>query len=98
MCWLSRITELIARIQAALRRRTSPERVEPAEPYALGDLSIDFVHRWVTVAGQQVQLTATEYDLLAKLAVNAGRVARHEELLQRVWGPTNPGSPRTIRT
>ena len=91
-------TELVARIQAALRRRAPPPRVEPPEPYVLGELSIDFVQRMVTVAGEEAQLTATEYDLLAELAVNAGRVVRHEELLQRVWGPTNPGTPRTIRT
>ena len=83
---------------AALRRRSAPARVEPPEPYVLGDLAIDFVRRRVTVAGEEAQLTATEYDLLAELAVNAGRVVTHEELLQRVWGPVNPGSPRTIRT
>ncbi len=43
-------------------------------------------------------LTATQYNLLAELAINAGRVVTHEELLHRVWGPTNPGSPRVIRT
>ena len=91
-------TELVARTQAALRRRTAPQRVEPPEPFTLGDLAIDFVHRRVTVAGHEAQLTATEYDLLAELAVNAGRVVTHQELLQRVWGPANPGSPRTIRT
>ena len=91
-------TELVARIQAALRRGAAPQRVEPQEPYVLRDLRIDYAHRRVTVAGEEAQLTATEYDLLAELAVNAGRVVRHEELLQRVWGPANPGSPRTIRT
>ncbi len=91
-------TELVARIQAALRRRTAPERVEPPEPYVRRDLAIDFARRRVTVAGEETQLTATEYDLLAELAVNAGRVVTHQELLQRVWGPTNPGSPHTIRT
>ena len=64
----------------------------------LGELSIDFIHRRVAVAGEIVQLTATEYDLLAELAVNAGRVVTHGEVPQRVWGPTNPSSPRTIRT
>ena len=91
-------TELVARIQAALRRRTAPERVEPSEPYVLGDLAIDYVHRRVTVAGEEVRLTAMEYNLLAELAVNAGRVVTHEQLLNRVWGPANPGSPRVIRT
>ena len=88
----------MARIQAALRRRTAPQRVEPPEPYALGDPAIDFERRRVTVAGQELQLTATEYDLLAELAMHAGRVVPHQELLQRVWGPAYPGSPRTIRT
>ena len=88
----------MARIQAALRRRAAPPRVEPPEPYTLGDLVIDFVHRRVTVAGEEAQLTATEYDLLAELAVNAGRVVTHQELLHRVWGPVNPGSAHTIRT
>ena len=63
------------------------------EPYVLGDLSIAFVHRRVTVAGEEAQVTATEYDLLAELAVNAGRVVTHEELLQRVWGRPTPEAP-----
>ena len=60
-------TELVARIQAALRRRAAPERVEPPEPFVLGDLSIDFVHRRVRIAGEEVRLTAIQYDLLAGL-------------------------------
>ena len=67
-------------------------------PWLFQSRAIDFVHRRVTVAGEEAQLTDTEYDLLAELAVNAGRVVTHQELLQRVWGPTNPGSPRTTRT
>ena len=72
-------TELVARIQAALRRRA-----EPPAPYRLGDLAIYYDERRVTVAGRAVQLTATEYDLLRELAVNAGRVSRHEDLLRGV--------------
>ena len=66
-------TELVARIQAALRRRAAPERVEPLEPFVLSDLRIDYANRRVSVAGQEVRLTATQCDLLAELAVNAGR-------------------------
>ena len=91
-------TELVARIQAVLRKRAAPERVDPPEPYVRGELAIDYEHRRVTVAGQPVRLTAIQYNLLAELAVNAGRVVTHEELLHRVWGPANPGSPRVIRT
>ena len=91
-------TELVARIQAALRRRATPERMEPSEPYVRGELTIDYAGRRVTVAGQPVQLTATEYNLLAELSVNAGRVLTYEHLLLRVWGVNNSGSPRVIAT
>ena len=92
-------TELVARIQAVLRRRAAPDRVDPPEAYVKGDLAIDYEHRRVTVAGEEVRLTAIQYNLLAELAVNAGRVVTHEELLHRVWGPANPaGGVRTIRT
>lgn len=80
-------------------RHPQPVGHQPAVGSHAGELHVEFVPvRRVTVAGEEAQLTATEYDLLAELAVNAGRVVTHEELLQRVWGPVNPGSPRTIRT
>ena len=91
-------TELGARIQAALRRRAAPARVEPTEPYVLGDLTIDYAERRVTVAGSPVQLTATEYDLLFELSANAGRVLTHDQLLHRVWGLTISGDARVIRS
>ena len=91
-------TELVARIQAALRRRLPPEREEPDEPYVLGELTINYAERRVTVEGNPVQLTATEYDLLFELSVNAGRVLTHEQILQRIWGPGNSGDVRVIRT
>ena len=62
-------TELVARVQAALRRQA-----EPPEPFRLGDLVIQYEERRVTLAGRPVELTATEYDLLRALSANAGRV------------------------
>ena len=91
-------TELAARVQAALRRRTGLARMTPAEPYVRGDLTIDYEARLVSVAGDPVRLTAIEFDLLQELAMNAGRVLTHRNLLQRVWGQTNPGKPQVIRT
>ena len=58
-------TELTARIRAALRRRAD------SEPFVLGDLAIDYDRRLVTMAGREVELTATEYELLRALALNA---------------------------
>ncbi len=75
--------ELPARIRAALRRREVPK---PSEPFALGDLTIDRDKREVTLTGRPVELTAKEYETLAELSVNAGRLLTYETLLPRVWG------------
>ncbi len=91
-------TELAARVQAALRRRTGPARMAPSEPYVRGDLTIDYADRLVSVAGEPVRLTAIEYDLLRELSIHAGRVLTHQHLLQRVWGKTEPETPRALRT
>ena len=71
--------ELTARIGAALRRRTA------SEPFVLGDLEIDYERRRVSVAGEAVSLTRTEYELLCALSLNAGRVCTYDALLGRVW-------------
>ena len=91
-------TELAARVQAALRRRTGPARMVPSEPYVRGDLTIDYAQRLVSVAGQPVRLTAVEYNLLRELSIHAGRVLTHQHLLQRVWGKTQTATPQVIRT
>ena len=63
----------------------------------LGDLTIDYAERRVTVADRPVELTATEYALLFELSVNGGRVLTYDQLLRRVWGRTNSGDVRVIR-
>ncbi len=70
----------------------------PSELYVRGDLTIDYVQRMVSVAGQPVRLTAIEYDLLRELSIHAGRVLTHQHLLQRVWGKTQTATPQVIRT
>ena len=90
-------TELGARIRAALRKRLPPELVEPTEPYAMEDLTIDYAQRQVTVAGRTVELTATEYRMLVELSVNAGRILTNDQLLQRVWGPDKTGGSGPVR-
>ena len=89
---------MIARIRAALRRQANPYRVELSEPYVLGGLTIDYAERRVTVAGRPIELTTAEYELIFELSVNAGRVLTHDQLLRRVWGLTNTGDVRVIRT
>ena len=91
-------TELVARIKAALRKREAPEWAEPSEPYVLGELTIDYAERRVTLGGRPVQLTAIEYGLLFELSANAGRVLTYDRLLQRVWGLRRSGDSRRVRT
>ena len=84
-------TELTARIRAALRQRAAPE------PFALGRLAIDYEARRVTVADHPVPLTATEYDLLRALSLDAGRVSTYDSLLRRVWGGRSYAGPELVR-
>ena len=84
-------TELIARIEATLRKGTGSAVGDEREPYRIGDLTIDYSGRHVTVADCPVHITATEYKVLFELSTNAGRVLTHEQLLQRVWGAEYSG-------
>ena len=72
-------TELTARVRAALR-----SRAEPA-PFELGNLAIDYERRRVEVGGRPVELTATEYEVLRTLSLNAGRVATYRSLQRQAW-------------
>ena len=84
-------TELVARVAAALRRRAEPE------PFVLGELAIDYERRRVTVAGREVPLTATEYNLLRVLSVRPGRVWSYEALLREVWGEGDKADQARVR-
>ena len=90
-------TELAARIRAALRKRLDPFQGEPSGPYAVGGLGIDYALRRVTLAGEPVELTATEYAVLYELAIRAPRVLTHAVLLQQVWGPERVGEAWLVR-
>ena len=90
-------TELAARIRAALRRRLEPFEAEPSSPYDAGGLAVDYALRRVTVDGEPVELTATEYAVLYQLAVHAPRTLTHAVLLQLVWGPEKVGEPWLVR-
>ncbi len=88
-------TELAARIRAALRWRVISE---PLQPYVMGDLTIDYSQRRVTIAGRAVPLVAMEYRLLTELSANSGRVLTYERLLERVWGAREQEDVRPMRT
>ena len=91
-------TELVARVKATLRNRTTFKRAEAPQGYTAGELAIDYAGRTVSVSGQQIQLTATEYKLAFELSRSAGRILTQDELLQRVWGPEYFGESQLLRS
>jgi two-component system phosphate regulon response regulator PhoB len=87
--------ELMLRVRAVLRRKVAaPE----GATITLGTLSIDVERHLVRVAGEEVQLTSTEFKLLMNLAERIGRVQSRELLLQNVWGYSYLGDTRTVDT
>ena len=78
--------ELLARVQAVLRRTKSTDTTNDGS-FTTGDLVVNYVTREVRLKGKEVRLTPTEYRLLYQLVRNAGRVITHQDLLSRVWGP-----------
>ena len=81
------IEELLARIQATLRRTRPQAPQEQAAPViTIGDISIDLAGQQVRRKNQPVHLTPTEFALLRELAVNRGKLLTHAHLLRRIWG------------
>ncbi|MFC3503368.1 response regulator transcription factor [Micromonospora krabiensis] len=87
--------ELVARVRAVLRRTAGPPD-ELGRPRVLGAVTLDPARRTVTAAGHPVQLTSTEFDLLAHLMARPGRVFTREELLAGVWGYAAHAGTRTV--
>ena len=79
--------ELLARIRAVLRRAQQNSPTSAPAVVRCGELTIDFLRRRVLVRDELVKLTPTEFQLLQQLALNAGKVLSHTELLTQVWGP-----------
>ncbi len=85
--------ELVARVRAVLRRT---EGTPEGRPRTVGPITLDPGRRSVTVDGAPVQLTSTEFDLLARLMARPGRVFTREELLASVWGYAAHTGTRTV--
>jgi two-component system KDP operon response regulator KdpE len=86
--------ELLARLRAIQRR--SPSSSEDAY-FQAGYLAIDFNSRTVSVKGEEIKLTATEYALLKILAQHSGKVVTHKQLLREVWGPNAEEQSQYLR-
>ena len=78
--------ELIARVEAVLRRVRGQPITSDERPFVSGKLSVDFASNEIKVDGKPVKLTSTETKLLRHLIRNEGRLLSHENLLSKVWG------------
>ena len=89
--------ELIARVDALLRRSGVPSRQEKPNTFHCGELDIDWRSHQVYIRGKQVKLTTTEFKLLSCLINNRNWIVSHEELLRKVWGPQYIGDKSFVK-
>ena len=89
--------EVVARVRAMIRR-TRLDRQTGTEVYAIGDLRLDAFQRVLTLRGENVELTPTEFKLLLKLIANPGHTFSREELLETAFGDGYEGFGRTLDT
>lgn len=89
------IKELCARVKAVLRR-TSRQGTAQEKTISIGSLTVDSGRHTVKKAGQTLELTAKEFDLLVMLMKNSGQVLTRDTLLDKVWGVEYYGDTRTV--
>ena len=89
------IPELLARMRTALRHRVQEQGGRPA--IQVGELTIDLVLRRVARAGEEIKLSPKEWDILEQLALQAGRVVTHGQILAKVWGQATETEQQYLR-
>ena len=90
------VEELLARVRVALRHNTNTPADSPV--LTLGPLEVDLSNQLVKLRGEVVKLTRTEYQLLAYLVSNCGKLLTHRDLLHNVWGPEYGEETEYVRT
>ena len=90
------LEELLARVRVALRHAAGTP-VAARIVFTAGDLEVDMTKRVAHLRGELIKLTRTEYELLAYLINNIGKVLSHNEILQNVWGPEYGGESEYVR-
>ena len=87
--------ELLARLRTALRHGLQTQGEAPV--FRSGPLSVDLVHRRVSLDGRDVKLTPKEYEVLRHLVRHAGKVITHQQLLREVWGQVHTEDVQYLR-
>lgn len=90
--------ELLARVRAALRMlRQNVQTVAPSSSFAVDDLVIDYDRRKVNVGEKQIHLTQTEFNILAFLSHNTGKVMTYSAIIRAIWGSMDDGSIKKLQ-
>ena len=89
--------ELIARVQAVLRRTGSANIENEPSNFHNGEIEIEWRSRQVYVRGQRVKLSPTEFKILSCLIINRGWIVTHEQLLEKAWGPNYIGDKSFVK-
>ena len=93
-----RLSELLARVRAQLRRHEADAPAAVSEPLRAGDVSVDLAARRAFIAGRELELRPREFELLALLVGEAGRAVTRERLMRDVWNTDWLGSTKTLDT
>lgn len=90
--------ELMARVRAALRDRRILEGESTVDgKFHLYDMEIDYARRIVSIAGKEIKLTRTEYNILEVLSLNQGKVLTYASIIRKIWGPTDDGGIKKLQ-
>ena len=90
--------ELLARVRAALRiSMYNGSLVASNGKFTLHDLTIDYDRRIITIAGEEIKLTQTEYNILVLLAKHTGKVLTYATIIREVWGPSDDGGVKKLQ-
>jgi len=89
--------ELVARVRAALRNTRQNAAAIPGGKFVLQDLEIDYDNRRVTISGQEIKLTQTEYNIVSLLSERCGKLTTYSAIIQSVWGISDPGSVKKLQ-
>jgi two-component system alkaline phosphatase synthesis response regulator PhoP len=89
------LRELLARVHALLRRRGASAD-QPENTYSFGDVVLDFKHYRATKAGEEIELTPKEFEILRHFIAHRGQTVNRSELLDKVWGIEDYPTSRTV--
>ncbi len=91
------IQEFMARVRVLLRNRPQADAVQDVQQVAIGELLLDFVHRRITLAGEELHLSRKEYAMLTLLARHLDQVVTQQFLLEQLWGKVHRDDSHYLR-